>query len=251
MGPLFTFSLRQLASRGRLLLLLILVSLPVGLAILVSATIGEDETSNREFINTLLDGLLIGTIMPIVSMVLATAAFGNEVEDRTLSFLVLKPISRLRIVSAKLLAAIAVGCPLVIVSGLTATLVGGSGPGARIVELDGTFQATLAVGVALFAGFVAYCALFTWAGLVSTRALPYALVYVVIWEGLISSILDGVRYLSVRGYTLAIMHGLDDKSFAELSDRVIEFPAGILGVVIVTAGFLWLAVRRLDRMDVT
>lgn len=251
MGPLFSFSIRQLASKGRLLLLLILVSLPVGLAALVSATLGEDETSNKDFINTLLDGLLIGTIMPIVSMVLATAAFGNEVEDRTLSFLVLKPISRLRIVSAKLLAAIVVGCPLVIVSGVTATLLGGSGLGARIVELDGTFQATLAVSVGLFAGFVAYSALFTWAGLVSTRALPYALVYVVIWEGLISSLLGGVRYLSVRGYTLAIMHGIDDRSFAELGERAIEFPAGIIGVAVVTGGFLWLAVRRLEQMDVT
>jgi hypothetical protein len=84
----------------------------------------------------------------------------------------------------------------------------------------------------------------------STRALPYGLVYIVLWEGVIASLLDGVRYLSVRGYTLAIMHGLDDVSFEVLGGRVIEFPAGVLGVVLVTAGFLWLAVRRLEQMDV-
>jgi ABC-2 type transport system permease protein len=248
---LFGFSMRQTASRNRLLLIVLLSSLPIALAVLVSATISEDETSNRDFIDTLLDGLLIGTVMPIVSLVLATAAFGNEVEDKTLSFLVLKTVSRLRIVLAKLLAVIAVGCPLIVVSGVAATLVGGSGNvGARIVDLDSSFQAGVAVGVALFAGFVAYSTVFTWAGLSSTRALPYGLVYIVLWEGVIASLLDGVRYLSVRGYTLAIMHGLDDATFEVIGGRVIELPAGVLGVVLVTAGFLWLTVRRLEQMDV-
>ena len=80
--------------------------LPIGLAALVSALLGEDETSNREFTNTLLDGLLIAGILPLVTMVLATTAFGNELDDRTLSYLVLKPVPRSLIVLPKLLASI-------------------------------------------------------------------------------------------------------------------------------------------------
>ena len=83
-----------------------------------------------------------------------------------------------------------------------------------------------------------------------TRALAYGLVYIFLWEGLISTFFGGVRYLSVRGYILAILHGLDDKSFEPLGDRVIEFPAALVGATIVTAAFFLLTVRRLRRMDV-
>ena len=250
MGTLFRLSVRQLASRSRLLLILLLALLPVALAALVSATLGEDQTSNEEFINTLLDGLLIAGILPIVTMVLATAAFGNEVEDRTLSYLVLKPVRRSLIVLPKLLASIVVGGMVVVASGVVATLLGASDIGAVIVVLDGSAQAALAVGVALLAGAVTYAAIFTWAGLISSRAIAFALVYVFLWEGLISTFLGGVRYLSVRGYTLSILHGLDGQSFGALDSRVIEFPAALVGAAVTTAGFFWLTVRRLRRMDV-
>ena len=250
MGPMLGLSFRQLASRKRLVVIILLASLPIGLAALVSATLSEDESSNREFINILLDGLLVGAILPLVTMVLATAAFGNELEDRTLSYLVLKPVSRSLIVLPKLLASIIVVGPLLIASGVAATLLGASGVGATLLVLDGELQVAVAVGVAIFAGVVTYAAIFTWAGLLSSRALAFALIYVFLWEGIISSFLGGVRYLSVRGYTLSILHGLDEQSFESLSERVIEFPAAIAGAVGVTVVFFWLTVNRLRRMDV-
>ena len=250
MATMFRLSLRQLGSRRRLLLILFLAALPIGLAVLVSATLDQDESSNEDFINVLLDGLLIAAILPIVTMVLATAAFGNELEDRTLGYLVLKPVSRLRLVVPKLLASVVISAPFLIVSGIGATLLGASGFGKAIVVLDGNLQAAVAVGVALLVGLFAYSAIFTWAGLVTTRALAFALIYVFLWEGLISSYLGGIRYLSVRGYTLGIMHGLDDKSFQPLDGRVIEFPAAIGGAAIVIVVFFFLTIRLLRRMEV-
>ena len=249
MGPLFRLSVRQLASRSRLLLIFLLALLPIALAALISA-FGEDATSNGEFINTLLDGLLIAGILPIVIMVLATSSFGNEVEDRTLSYLVLKPVRRSLIVLPKLLASIVVGGLVLIASGVVATLLGASSFGAVLLVLDGNAQAAFAVVVALFAGVVTYTAIFTWAGLMSSRAIAFALIYVFVWEGLISTFLGGVRYLSVRGYTLSILHGMDDKSFGPLDERVIEFPAALVGAAVTTAVFFWLTVRHLRRMDV-
>ncbi len=250
MGALFRLSVRQLTGTWRLVLLVLLAALPIGLAVLVSLALSEDETSTEDFINTLLDGLLIAGVMPIVSLVLSTALFSNEVEDHTLSYLVLRPVPRYQIVLAKLAAALAIGIPLVVLSGVIATWLGSGMIGAKIVQLDSEPQAIAAVGVALLLGFVAYSSLFTWAGLMSTRALPYALIYVVLWEGVISSFFGGIRYLSVRGYTLGLVHGLDTNSFGELGDRVIEFPAALVGVAAISVGFFLLAVRRLRNMDV-
>jgi ABC-2 type transport system permease protein len=240
MGPVFWLSLRQLTGRWRLALIFLLAALPVGLAIIVSIVDGDADDFDESFINILLDGMLVAAILPIVTMALSTAAFGNEVEDRTLSYLVLKPIARWRIAMPKVLASIAISGPLLIASGVAAALLG----------FDGDVRAAVAVGVAIFAGVAAYAALFTWLGLLTNRAIAFALIYVLLWEGVIGSFLQGVNYLSIRGYTLAIMYGIDETAFEELGSRVIEFPAGIVGAVAVTVVFLLLLVRRLHRMDV-
>ncbi len=249
MEALFRLSLRQLTGRWRLLLLFLLAALPIGLVLLMTLLQGEDATDNEGYVN-FVDGLLISVVMPVVSLVLATALFGNEVEDKTLNYLVLTPIPRYQIVLAKLTAALVIGVPLVVISGVAVTLISDGGMGTELAMLDSPARAATAAGVALLLGTVTYSAAFTWAGLMSTRALPFALVYVVLWEGVIASFFGGIRYLSVRGYTLALMHGLDDSSFADLSGRAIELPAALVGVTAVTLGFFYLAVRRLNQMDV-
>ena len=237
MGALFRLSLHQMAGRRRLAVIFLLAALPV---VLTAIFVAVEENDPNEFTTDMLDRMLVAAILPLVTMALATVAFGHEVEDRTLSYLVLKPIARWRIVLPKYVAVFLVGGPLLIISGVVATVLG----------LDGDARAAAAVGVAMLAGVAAYSAIFTWAGLMTTRALGFALVYVFLWEGLLSSYLEGIRYLSVRGYTLALMYGIDEDSLNALGDTAIQFPAAIAGAVAVTAVFLWLTVRRLRHMDV-
>ena len=250
MKTVLLVSLRQLGGRWRLLLVLALAVLPVGLAALISAGASSDEPSNENFVNALLDALLISGILPIVTLVLASASFGNEVEDKTLSYLVLRPVQRWLVALPKMLAPIILAGPVLVASGVATTLVASGSVGSAIVVLHNDAQAVLAVGVAILVAVVAYTSVFTWAGLVTTRALAFGLVYVFVWEALITTFLGGVRYFSVRAYSLAILHGMDDTTFEVLEDRVIELPAAIAGAAIVVVVFFLLTVRRLRRMDV-
>ena len=238
MIELLSFSIRQLAGKWRVALILLLTALTVGLSVLVSV-LSDQPRVNGGAIDVFFDGMIIGAVLPIVTIALATAAFGNELEDRTLGYLVLKPVARWLIVLPKLLASVAVAAPLLIVAGVAISL----------LLLDGDVRASVAVAVAVFAGVVTYASIFTWAGLTTKSALPIALIYVFAWEGLISTFLEGVRYLSVRGYVLAIMHGIDSESFVEFEERVIELPAAVGGVAAATVVFFWLTVRRLRRLD--
>ena len=240
MNAIFWLSVHQLTGRGRITLILLLSALPVGLAVIVHFTESGDASFNRPFTNILLDGMLVAGILPIVTMALATSSFSNELEDKTLGYLTLMPVARWRIVLPKVLASLVICGPLLVVSGVIATLLG----------FGGEVRPAVAVAVSLGAGVLAYAAIFTWLGLVTTRALPVALIYVLLWEGVISTFMSGVDYLSVRGYTLAIMSGLDKPSFPALEERVIELPVAIGGAAAVTVVFLLLGVRRLQRMDV-
>ena len=96
---------------------------------------------------------------------------------------------------------------------------------------------------------MAYAGVFTWAGLTTTRALPFALIYVFLWEGLVSALIPGVRYLSIRAYTLSVMHAADPVGLERLADQVVALPAALAGAGLALAGFYLLTLLRLRRMD--
>ena len=239
MVHILLLSLRQMGKR-RLIVIALLSLLPVALAAAVASFTSSEESVSEVFVTILVNGMIIGGIAPIVTMALSTAAFGDEVDDRTLNYLTLKPVPRYQIVVPKFLASVIVASPILIISSMLAVAIG----------LGGGLQPLLAVALALFAGVVAYASVFTWAGLISSRALAFGLVYVFLWEGLVSTFLEGIRYVSVRNYTLAIMYELDETTFQALGGSVIEFPAAIVGAVAVSLVFLLLAIFRLRTMDV-
>ena len=220
-------------------LILFLAALPVVLTIIGVLVSGDNGGRRDGFVDVMLDGL-VAAILPLVAMTLATASFGNELEDGTLSQLTLMPLARWRIALPKLAATLALCGPLLVASGVVATLIG----------FEWEVRPAIAVGAALALGTAAYASIFTWVGLVTGRGLAFALLYVLLWEGILASFINGISYLSVRGYTLAIMHGLDGEAFATLDGRVIALPVALVGAILVAAAFWGLTVRRLTRMDV-
>jgi ABC-2 type transport system permease protein len=237
MTAIFTLTLRQLAGSRRLWLVLLLVSLPVLAGLLFHAA--EHTATAAEFADDITATLLASGILPLVVVLLATSAFGNEVSDRTLGYLVLKPLPRWQIVAPKLLATLVVGGLPVALSGLAAVLV---------IE-QGDAGGAVATGFGLLVGAAAYAAIFVWAGLASRHALIIGLVYVFVWEASLAAYLDGIRFLSVRRYTLALIGALDPDRLRTV-DLSLSGAAGAIGPAIVIAGFSLLAVRKLARMDV-
>ncbi|HEX7312113.1 MAG TPA: ABC transporter permease [Gaiellaceae bacterium] len=237
MRAVFVLTVRQLAGSRRIWLVLALVSLPLLAGLLFQ--VANATATPDEFADDVTRVMLTSAILPLVMLLLATAAFGNEVGDRTLVYLVTKPIARWRIVAPKLLASVAVGGIPVALGGALAVAVieRGDGGGA------------LATGAGLFAGAAAYAAIFTWAGLATRHALLIGLVYVFIWEAALAAYLDGIRFLSVRRYTLALIHGLDDGRLTSVDISLSPLTA-VVGTTVVLVLFTALAVRKLVRMDV-
>ena len=238
-GALFNLALRQALTRRKLLLLAILALIPLGFAALQR---NLDPTAGPEgILDGVFNGVLLSIALPLIVTTLATGAFGNEIEDRTLSLIAAKPIPRAAVVLAKLAATVAVAGPLTAVVAALVVLMALDGGAAR--------GAAVAAASALI-GVAAYAAVFTWAGLVTSRALAFGLVYALLWEGLLASQLEGLRYLSVRAYMLGSLVGLDDAAFAPFSSNAIELPAALGGATLMTALFYLLTLRRLSRMDI-
>jgi len=236
MGSVYALTLRQLSGRWRLLILTVLAALPVLVAVLVLRSDRAPSVGDFEMIA--FNAMLAGSIAPLVVLAIATVAFGNEVEDRTLANLTLTPLPRWQVAVPKLLAVMTVAAPFVAVSGFLTSH----------VAFMGDLQASVAVTVSGLVGVALYASAFLWLGLVSTQAIGVGLLYIVLWEGFFAGFVAGVRLLSIRYHALAAMHGLDARRFADLNH------VGLATVLAVTAlvfgGFLWLTIRQLRRMDV-
>lgn len=236
MSSVYLLTLRQLSGRWRLGIMSVLAVMPVLLAWLVVA---QERTGDMtEFEGIVFNGLLAGSIGPLVVLAIGGAAFANEVEDKTLANIYLAPLPRWRIVLPKLLAVLSIAGPFIMASAAVT---------AYIAYLGDTRAILASVGAAM--GIVAlYGAFFVWLGLMSTQAIGIGLMYVVVWEGFFSGFVPGVRVLSLRHYSISLMHVFDARRFAETD--LLSTAATITVSLVVFVGCTLLAIRRLRRMDV-
>ncbi|MCS7296355.1 MAG: ABC transporter permease [Chloroflexota bacterium] len=233
---LFRIAVGQVVGRRRVWLVGLLCLLPVGVAAVYLA-VGRAEP-DRWTANVLMNGIVISAVVPLVALLVATAAMGSELEEGTIVFLLTKPVARWRIAAAELAAAAVVALPSVAaaaaVAGIIATWEGGSRQ-AVAAFLAGALGAT-----------AAYCAVFTALAAVTSRALVIGLAYVFLWEGVVSSLFEGAKWLSIRRYGLGIadaLAGLPPVRFDA------PLPAAPLFLAAAIAGGFAAAVWALERFQ--
>src|SRR5215217_3565085 len=117
--PVFTLTVRQFAGGKAVRVVAGLSFIPALFALIY--LINPDVDDPRHFVAiAMFRNLIVAPLLPITVLILATGALGNEIEDRTLPYLTLKPIGRLRIVVEKFIGVIVVAGPL-IGAGMAAT----------------------------------------------------------------------------------------------------------------------------------
>jgi ABC-2 type transport system permease protein len=206
--PIVAVTLRGLLGRRRTFLMILLVALPVVIALLVRLA------DSRMDVDRILDAMLVRTVLPLVALVMGTAALGSELEDGTAVYLIIKPVPRWRIVGAKMLVAAGLTAALVVPSAVfTGLLAGGTGP---------AFGTTLGFAVAAAVGGSA-------------------------------GLLEGTRFLSIRQATLGIANGLSgpQAEFVAAGDRgPLDLGLSVVIVVVAIVAAFVLGSIRLARFEI-
>ncbi|GAA1126766.1 ABC transporter permease subunit [Nocardioides aquiterrae] len=224
---------RSIFGRWRGVLLFVLPLVLLGLCVLARALVGQSEEASRHT----LYGLGLVVVVPLVALLATSGVLAPEIDDGSISYLLAKPIPRSTIVVSKLV--VAVGC-VVAFAALPLLLAG------LVLRTD---DPSVAVGFALGAllGGTAYCALFALLSVLTRHAVVVGLVYLLVWEGLLGGLLDGVRWLSVTRWS------------AEVADRVAgltlvaDLPlayALVAGAVVIVGG-AWLTGQMLRSFNLT
>lgn len=229
---LFTVSLRQAVPKRRTLLLGLLQLAPAGIYLV--------STTNRTEAFALQGAVQIGAsiffslVLPVVSIVIAAGVLGAERKDQTLSFIALRPISRIAIAAAKILAAIFAAFAVNSVGAITLA-------GAHAVRF-GDPQLFLGLIGGAFIATVAYGAIFVPFGLLTDRAVIIGMAYLLVFENGIAFALPGLASLSpwrlgvvtfaalasdVATYTDEFIGSLDVSAFQSVLTTLIYLGAGI------------------------
>lgn len=234
---IFRVTLRQLMGRRRTIWLLLLAALPVLLALLFRAA---GQTEIGPFTRIVFDTIAITILMPLVAILFGSGAFGAEIDDGTIVYLLAKPVPRWMVVLAKAVAVMTVSIAL---SGTSIALAGA----IDLVPLgaDGVKAAEAQV-LAIVVGSVCYASLFLAVSLFTRRALVIGVGYMLVWEGALSFMLPGIANLSIRQYALGAANAIYQLPVQE--SRLSSDTALILSGVLVAVS-LSLAVWRLMRFE--
>lgn len=238
--PILVLTLRQFTS-GKAMRVVALFSFAPALFTVVYL-ISPETATGREWFDDIFRNLIVPTILPLATVILATNALGNEIEDRTMVYLVLKPIRRSRIILEKYAAVVQSTWFALIIGMVVAWALASRGD--AINDLDMLAASVLAV----LAGVLTYGALFLAVSLIIPRALVVGIIYVLIWESLLGRLIPGARLLSIQHYVQSIYSRLLADSRFEVSNAL-QFPSAMLAIVLIIVLTLVFATMRLRAMD--
>jgi ABC-2 type transport system permease protein len=239
-STIFWLTLRQLLGRRRIALVILLVALPALVAIVYR--LGSQDTAAEKWTaNTLMDGLIVTTLLPLVALIFGTAALGAEIEDGTAVYLLSKPVSRRTVIASKLLPAWL----------LTVALVAGSAAISGIIALGGSDDQAVVRGfiAALVLGSFAYTALFVLLSVTISRALIAGLVYVFVWEGVVTQLFSGTRFLSIRQYSLGVAD-LFSRASSQTFAPELGGTVSLVLIIGVSAAAVAFAIWRLQSFEI-
>jgi ABC-2 type transport system permease protein len=205
--------------------------------IVVGTVIGRftDNVTISDRIN-FINGFGLAVVLPVSTLVFASASFGDLVDDQTLVYLWLRDVPRWRLAASAILSTLTIVIPLVAVP-LVATAVA--------AQLDG--DAVLASVVATIVGALAYTGAFTALGLRTKRALAWGLLYIFIWEQFIARAGHGVRRFALSAYTRSVLSKI---SGVPITDADISSVFAVVIPVVVGVAAFGYVTNRLHRHDV-
>jgi ABC-2 type transport system permease protein len=224
---------KSIFGRWRGVLLFVLPVILLGLAVLVRSLAGQDEEPTRH----VLYGLGLVVVVPLVALLATSGLLAAEIDDGSISYLLAKPVSRYTIVASKLLVALV----CIVAFGAVPMLVAG------FILLPSVPSVAVGFAVGALLGGSAYCAVFAWLSVLTRHAVVFGLVYLLIWEGLLGGLLDGIRWLSVTRWSAEVV---DRIASLQLVDNLpLAYALIALGVVMV--GGVWLTGRELQAFNLT
>jgi ABC-2 type transport system permease protein len=198
---LYVLTLRQFLHGKRWLVIGILFLLPPGLAILGRSIDPNVPAVVLEFVFAFM--LIPQALLPLLALLYASGMIQDEQEEQTITYLLVRPLSRWALYVVKLLATLTI---TVLLTAIFVTLTYAAIYLGKDAGLE-TMVRRCAQAIWIHAlAVVAYCCFFGLLSLMTKRALIVGILYSVVIEGILANMPFGVRLLTVIYYARLIAY---------------------------------------------
>jgi ABC-2 type transport system permease protein len=234
----------------------LLFAIPAVILIAVTAALKASHPPARPWPSHVLGTFGFSVLLPLTALIIGCSVLGAEIDDGSAIHLLATPIRRSSVIITKFVVATVLTIIFAAVPEFIAALIsgGGSTQSGIIVHPNGppTFVTPVAINSTDFAlgllvgalvGAVIYNAIFIMVSVATTRAIAVGLLYVLVWEALLSNFVSGARLLSVSHYALGIANGIAHDPGLNAGLAV---PTSVIMGAIVTVAALILAVNLLS-----
>ncbi|MGN0065071.1 MAG: ABC transporter permease [Nocardioides sp.] len=170
-------------------------------------------------------------LVPLMALIAASSVLGPEMDDGSVVYLLAKPVNRYAVAFSKYVVALAV----TLVLGTLPLLVAG------IAVRPDAVPESLALWVGCAIGAAAYTALFLALSASWRHAVVVGVLFILIWESTLGSILSGVAWLSVAQWGARVTEALEPS----LPAADIPLWWALAGAMALTVGGVWWAGERL------
>ena len=223
-----SITLRATMGRRRALVF----AIPPVILVLVSVLLKAANPPHADWQSHVLGGFGLAVVLPLTALIIGTSVLGAEIDDGSVVHLLATPVPRSTVVLTKF----AVGAGLTVVFVAVPELLAG------LIATGGVTRLAMGVFAGALVGSVVYNAVFVMISVLTTRAIAVGLLYLLVWESLLSNVVGGVRVLSVEQYSLGVANSIARDTNL---DAHLGLAAAVILGALVTAAALGLAIRRL------
>jgi len=198
-------TMRNLVLSKRTLLMILLACVPIGIAVILRNVLPEEgrRRASYDMFTGQFVGLYIYFVVILTAIFFGASLFADERSQRTISFLLIRPLPRELIVVGKFLA-YAVSASAILVASLAVTYTIFMGLDRDVALFRETVPFLECARVVVLA-VVAYGAVFTCFGATFKRPVITALFYCFIWESILPYLPVFLKKLTVMHYVQSLI----------------------------------------------
>jgi len=252
----FDLSVGQMLWSRRTVFMALVVGLPVLVAGILRTLVAFDVPAIRPpatgpvVFGMMFWGFFVRFAVPVLAVFYGTALIADEVEDKTITYLLTRPVPRASVLLGKYLAYLACTVAVVLPGVVLMWLL--------VVPIRGSLATSfpdLVVDLAIVAaGLASYGSVFALVGATFKRPLLFGLLFVFGWESLALALPGHLRQLTVAHYLQGLVpHAMPSESPVAVLQLVFRDPPGLaeslVGLRLVAAVGLWLAARAVGRRE--